>query len=42
LGVSAEPAAKMETLETFMARNNHSAINYLKVSPSAIYAFMPL
>jgi hypothetical protein len=33
LGVVAKPAPNMDTLDNFMARNNHTAVNYLKVGP---------
>ncbi len=31
LGVVAKPAPNMDTLDNLMARNNHTAVNYLKV-----------
>ncbi len=42
LGVVAEPAPNMDTLDNFMARNNHTAINYLKVGPALPRDIPPL
>jgi len=42
LGLAAEPAPNMDTLDNFMARNNHTAINYLKVGPALPRDIPPL